>query len=48
MSCCITLAFLKTAEKSCFANDFEPFWKKIQNESGVKNFKLFEGVSPSF
>jgi len=31
--------------KSHFANDIEPFWKKIQNEPGVKNFKLFEGVS---
>jgi len=28
--------------KSHFANDIEPFWKKIQNEPGVKNFKLFE------
>jgi len=34
--------------KSHFANDIEQFWKKIQNEPGVKNFKLFEGVSPSF
>jgi len=34
--------------KSHFANDIEPFWKKIQNEPGVKNFKLFEGVRPSF
>jgi len=34
--------------KSYFANDFEQFWKKIQNEAGVKNFKLSEGVSPSF
>jgi len=34
--------------KSHFANDIEPFWIKIQNEPGVKNFKLFEGMSPSF
>jgi len=34
--------------KSHFANDIELFWKKIQNEPGVKNFKLFEGVRPSF
>jgi len=34
--------------KSHFANEIEQFWKKIQNEPGVKNFKLFEGVSPSF
>jgi len=34
--------------KSHFANDIEQFWKKIQNEPGVKNFKLFEAVSPSF
>jgi len=34
--------------KSHFANDIEQFGKKIQNEPGVKNFKLFEGVSPSF
>jgi len=34
--------------KSHFANDIEPFWEKIQNEPGVKNFKLFEGVRPSF
>jgi len=34
--------------KSHFANGIEQFWKKIQNEPGVKNFKLFEGVRPSF
>ena len=34
--------------KSHFANDIEQFWEKIRNEPGVKNFKLFEGVSPSF
>jgi len=34
--------------KSHFANDIEQFWKKIQNEPGDKNFKLFEGDSPSF
>jgi len=28
--------------KSHFANDIEQFWKKIQNEPGVKNFKLFD------
>jgi len=33
--------------KSHFVNDIEPFWKKIQNEPGVK-IKLFEGVRPSF
>jgi len=30
--------------KSHFANDIEPFWKKIQNEPGVKNL----GRSPEF
>ena len=34
--------------KSHFANDIEQFWKKIRNEPGVKNFKLFEGDSSSF
>jgi len=34
--------------KSHFANDIEPFWKKIHPSPGVKNIKLFEGVSPSF
>jgi len=28
-------------------SDIEQFWKKIHDESGVKNCKLFEGVSPS-
>jgi len=32
--------------KSHFASDIEQFWKKIQIEPGVKNCKLFEGVSP--
>jgi len=34
--------------KSHFATDIEPFWKEIQNGPGVKNFKLFVGVIPSF
>jgi len=34
--------------KSHFVNDIEKFWKKIHKSPGVKNFKLFEGVSPSF
>jgi hypothetical protein len=29
-------------------NNIEQFWKKIHDEPGVKNCKLFEGVSPSF
>jgi len=33
--------------KSHFASDIEQFWRKIQVEPGVKNCKLFEGVSPS-
>jgi len=28
-------------------SDIEQFWRKIHDESGVKNCKLFEGVSPS-
>ena len=34
--------------KSRFANDIVRFRKKIQKPAGVKNVKLFEGVSPSF
>ncbi len=29
-------------------SDIEQFWRKIHDESGVKNYKLFEGVSPSY
>jgi hypothetical protein len=28
-------------------SDIEQFWRKIHDVSGVKNCKLFEGVSPS-
>jgi len=28
-------------------SDIEQFWRKIHDASGVKNYKLFEGVSPS-
>jgi hypothetical protein len=31
-----------------FTNDIEEFWKKIQDESGVKNCRLSEGASSSF
>jgi len=34
--------------KSHFVSDIEKFWKRIHKSPGVKNFKLFEGVSPSF
>ena len=33
--------------KKSFVSDIEQFWRKIHDESGVKNCKLFEGVSPS-
>ena len=42
------LVTLYRFQKPCFANDIEQFWKKIYDEPGVKNCKLFEGVSPSF
>jgi len=42
------IGILDKLVKSHFANNIEQFWKKIRNEPGVKNFKLFEGVSPSF
>jgi len=29
-------------------SDIKEFWKKIHDVSGVKNCKLFAGVSPSF
>jgi len=33
-------------EKVILRTALSKFWKKIQNEPGVKNFKLFEGASP--
>jgi len=34
-------------KKGCFANNIEQFWNKMQDKAGVKNCKLFEGISPS-
>ena len=35
------------SRKKSFVNDIEQFWRKVHDASGVKNSKLFEGVSPS-
>jgi len=40
------IQYLTVCKKS-FVSDIEQFWRKIHDASGVKNCKLFEGVSPS-
>jgi len=42
------LSILDGFVKSHFANDIEQFWKKIQNQPGVEDFRLLEGAGPSF